>query len=62
MSDWPGTHGFREDSPPVTMSRKLATQLLERMEMARDHIEHATGKPDEWARRIIAELTGLLGP
>lgn len=49
-------HSWSTGDPDITITRKLAVELLERMEMARDHVEHATGKSDAWARRVIGEL------
>ena len=53
-------YGFAPGDPPITMSRSLAVGLLERMEMARDSVEHRVGKRDEHGRWLIAELTALL--
>lgn len=41
-------HSFAPGDPVIEVPRRLATGLLERMEMARDHIEHATGATDDW--------------
>lgn len=53
-------HSFAPGDPDVVVPRKLATELLERMEMARDSVEYSTGRCDDWARRIITELESLL--
>jgi hypothetical protein len=53
-------HSFAADDPPILTPRKLLAECLERVEMARDNVTHATGKRDDWAERIIAELVVLL--
>jgi hypothetical protein len=56
-----GVFNFAPGDPPIVMSRRLAVQLLDRMEMARDHTEHVTGPgTDAAGRRLIDELTALL--
>lgn len=52
-------HSFAPGDPPIEVPRKLAVELLERMEMSRDHVERTTGS-DAWGIRIITRLTSLL--
>lgn len=53
-------YAFAPGDPDVVMPRSLAVHLLDRMEMARDSVEHRTGKPDKHGQWLIGELITLL--
>ena len=44
------------DDPDAKLLSRLLFESRERVEMARDMIEHRTGSTDDWARRLIGEI------
>jgi hypothetical protein len=44
------------DDPNAKLLSRLLFESRERVEMARDMVEHRTGSTDEWARRLVGEI------
>ncbi len=49
-------HEPEADPSDVRLLSRLLFESRERVEMARDMIEHRTGSTDDWARRLIGEI------
>ena len=53
-------HSFKPGDPDITITRKMATSMLEHLEMASDSFQHRTGYLDNHLCSDIADLTKLL--
>ena len=53
-------HSFGPGDPDITIPRKLATDILENLEMWNDVVYACTGVKDTWLKGCIDKLTAKL--